>query len=239
MVYYARKTLNEAQRKYTTTEKELLAVVYALEKFRAYLVGSDIVIFTDHSALKYLLTKHNAKARIIRWVLLLQEFNLHIRDKKGVENVVVDHLSRLTIAHNTHNPPINDEFPEESLLLVENAPWYAHIANFLATGELPTDWKAQDRKFFVAKIHSYYWEEPFLYKYCADQIIRRCVHEGEQQGILSHCHENACGGHFASQKTAMKVLQSGFYWPSLFKDAHTYAGSAKNSKDWGKSLVVT
>ena len=71
MVYYARKTLNEAQRNYTTTEKELLAVVYALDKFRAYLVGSDIIIFTDHSALKYLLTKKNAKARLIRWVLLL------------------------------------------------------------------------------------------------------------------------------------------------------------------------
>ena len=98
MVYYASKTLNEAQRNYTTTEKELLAVVYALEKFRAYLVGSDIVIFTDHSALKYLLTQQNAKARLIRWVLLLQEFNLQIKDKKGEENVVADHLSRLTIA---------------------------------------------------------------------------------------------------------------------------------------------
>ena len=142
VVYCARKTLNEAHRNYTTTEKELLAVIYALDKFRAYLVGSDIVIFTDHSALKYLLTKQNAKARLIRWVILLQEFNLQIREKKGVENVVADHLSRLTIAHNTHNPPINDEFPEESLLLVENAPWYAHIANFLAIGELPVDWKA-------------------------------------------------------------------------------------------------
>ena len=130
VVYYASKTLNEAQRNYTTTEKELLAVVYALDKFRAYLVGSDIIIFTDHSALKYILTKQDAKARLIRWVLLLQEFNLQIKDKKGVENVVEDHLSRLTIAH---NPPINDEFPKESLLLVENAPWYAHIANFLAT----------------------------------------------------------------------------------------------------------
>ena len=196
-------------------------MVYALDKFRAYLVGSDIIIFTDHSALKYLLTKQNAKARLIRWVLLLQEFNMQIKDTKGVENVVADHLLRLTISHNTHNPPINDEFPEESLLLVEKPPWYAHIANFLVTRELPIDWKAQDRKLFFAKIHSYYWEEPFLYKYCADQIIRRCVPEGEQQGILSHCHENACGGHFASQKTAMKVLQSGFYWPSLFKDAHT------------------
>ena len=71
MVYYASKTLNEVQRNYTTIKKELLAVVYALEKFRAYLVGSFIVIFTDHSALKYLLTKHDAKARLIRWVLLL------------------------------------------------------------------------------------------------------------------------------------------------------------------------
>ena len=76
MVYYASKTLNEAQRNYTTTEKELLAVVYALDKFRAYLVGSDIIVFTDHSALKYLFTKQNAKARLIRWVFLLQEFNL-------------------------------------------------------------------------------------------------------------------------------------------------------------------
>ena len=139
VVYYASKTLNEAQRNYTTTEKELLAVVYALDKFRSYLVGSDIIIFTYHSALKYLLTKKNAKARLIRCVLLLQEFNLQIRDKKGVENVVANHLSRLIIAHNTHNPPINDEFPKESLLLVENTPWYAHIANYLATGELPAD----------------------------------------------------------------------------------------------------
>ena len=119
VVYYASKTLNEAQRNYTTIEKELLAMVYALDKFHTYLVGSDISIFTDHSALKYLLTKQDAKARLIRRVLLLQEFHLRIKDKKRVENVVADHLSKLTIAHNTHSPPINDEFLEESLLVVE------------------------------------------------------------------------------------------------------------------------
>ncbi|RVW79442.1 Retrovirus-related Pol polyprotein from transposon opus [Vitis vinifera] len=173
VIYYANKTLNEAKRNYTTTEKELLAMVFALDKFRAYLVGSSIIVFTDHSTLK---------------------------DKKGVENVVADHLSRLAITHNSHVLPINDDFPEESLMLLEKAPWYAHIANYLVTGEVPSEWKAQDRKHFFAKIHAYYWEEPFIFKYCADQIIRKCVPEEEQQGILSHCHENACGGHFASQK---------------------------------------
>ena len=111
---------------------------------------------------------------------------------------MADHLSRLTIEHNTHIPPINDEFPEASLLVVESAPWYSHIANFLATGEILVEWKAQDKKLFFTKIHSYYWEEPFLFKYCANRIIRRCVPEKEQQRILSHCHDSACGGHFAS-----------------------------------------
>ena len=201
VVYYARKTLNEAQRNYTTTEKELVAVVNALNKFQSYMIGSDIVIFTDYSTLKYLLTKQNSKARLIRWVLLLQEFNIQIRDKKGVENVVADHFSRLTIAHNTHNPPIFDEFPEESLLTVSVAPRYAHIANFLVTGELLVEWTAQDKRFFHARVHSYYWEEPYLFKYCADKIIQKCVPEEEHEGILSHCHDSACGGHFSSQKT--------------------------------------
>ena len=180
VVYYARKTLNEAYRNYTTTEKKLLVVVYALDKFRSYLVGSSIIIFIDHSTLKYLLTKQDAKARLIMWVLLLQEFNLQIKEKKGVQNLVADHLSRLTIAHDSHSPPINDEFLEESLLLVENAPLYAYIANYLVIGEVPVEWKAHDKKYFFTKIHSYYWEEPFLFKYCANQIIRRCVPEEEQ-----------------------------------------------------------
>ena len=96
VIYYARKTLNEAQKNYTTTEKELLAVVFALDKFRSYLVGSLVIIFTDYAALKYLFTKQNTKPCLFRWILLLQEFHIDKRDKKGVKNVVVDHLSSLT-----------------------------------------------------------------------------------------------------------------------------------------------
>ncbi|WKA13133.1 hypothetical protein VitviT2T_030464 [Vitis vinifera] len=171
VIYYVSKMLNEAQRNYTTTKKELLAIVFALDKFCAYLVGSFIVVFTDHSTLKYFLTKQDAKARLIRWILLLQEFNLQIKDNKGVENVAADHLSRIAIAHNSHSFPINDDFLEESLMLIEAAPWYSHIANYLVTREVPSGWKAQDKKRFFAKIHAYYWEESFLFKYCADQII--------------------------------------------------------------------
>ena len=97
--------------------------------------------------------------------------------------MVVDHLSRLAIAHNSHSLSINDDFPKESLMLIEVAPWYAHIPNYLVTREIPSEWKAQDKKHFFAKIHAYYWEEPFLCKYCANKIIKKCVLEEEQQWI--------------------------------------------------------
>nr|GEW24423.1 reverse transcriptase domain-containing protein [Tanacetum cinerariifolium] len=116
-IHYASKTMTEAQIHYTTTEKEILAVVYAFEKFRPYLVLSKSIIYTDHSALKYLLNKQDAKTRLLRWVLLLQEFDITILDKKGSENLAADHISRLENPHQgvLENKDINENFPLETL----------------------------------------------------------------------------------------------------------------------------
>ena len=97
VIYYDSRTLNDAQLNYTTTKKELLAIVFALDKFRSYLIGLPIVIFTDHVALKCLMTKQDAKQRLMWWILLLQEFDITIKYKKRVENVVADHLPRLVV----------------------------------------------------------------------------------------------------------------------------------------------
>ncbi|CAN6580929.1 unnamed protein product [Malus baccata var. baccata] len=135
-------------------------------------VDKIIEIFMDDFsvfALKYLLTKKEAKPRLIRWMLLLQEFDIEIRDKKGVENVVADHLSRMV---HEDASPISETFPDEQLMSI--------------------------------------------------QIVRRCVNESEFQSILTFCHSYACGGHFGTQRTALKVLECGFYWPTIFRDARTF-----------------
>ena len=234
VIYYASRTLNDAQLNYATTEKELLAIVFAFDKFRPYLIGNKVVVHTDHSAIKYLMTKKDAKPRLIRWVLLLQEFDVEIKDKKGTENLVAYHLSRLEGARD--DIPVNDEFPDEKLFTIEDkkaVPWFADYVNYLVAKVIPPEFNYQKKKRFFAHLKHYYWEEPILYRHCADQVIRRCVPEDEMHSILNHCHTLLCGGHFGGQRTAAKVLQSGFYWPSLFKDAHQFVSTCDKCQRMG------
>ncbi|KAI5317650.1 hypothetical protein L3X38_037357 [Prunus dulcis] len=171
VIYYASHTLNDAQFNYATTEKELLAVVFTLEKFRSYLVGAKIIVYTDHAALKYLLSKKDAKPRLIRWVLLLEEFDLE-----------ADHLSRLIIpaATEADSLPLSESFPNEQLFAVKiDTPWFADIVNYLAKGAVHPDFSYQQKKKFLFDVKHYFWDEPYLYNYCADHIIRRCIPEAE------------------------------------------------------------
>nr|GEZ09248.1 reverse transcriptase domain-containing protein [Tanacetum cinerariifolium] len=137
-IHYASKTMNQAETNYMTTEKEMLAVVYAFEKFRSYLIMNKSIVYTDHSALKYLFAKKDIKARLLRWILLLQEFYFKVIDTRGAENYAADHLSRLeNLYENTFDPKeINETFPLESLNKVAHkdpsTPWFADLANYHA-----------------------------------------------------------------------------------------------------------
>ena len=104
----------------------------------------------------------------------------------------------------------------------EPIPWFSDFVNYLVARVLTPEFSYQQKKRFFAQLKHYYWEEPILYKHYADQVIRRCVPEEEMKSILNHCHTLACGGHFGGNRTAAKVLQSRFYWPTLFKDAHQF-----------------
>ncbi|GKA39143.1 reverse transcriptase domain-containing protein [Tanacetum coccineum] len=174
-IHYASKTMTEAQIHYTTTEKEMLAVVYAFEKFRPYLVLSKSIVYTDHSALKYLLSKQDAKPRLLRWVLLLQEFDITIRDKKGTENLAVDHLSRLENPHKDEleNKDINENFPLETLGVISSrsTPWFSNYANFHAGNFIVKGMSSQQKKKFFKDVKHYFWDDPYLFRICADQII--------------------------------------------------------------------
>jgi hypothetical protein len=146
VIYFASKTLDGAQINYATTEKDFLAVIFACDKFRPYIVDSKVTVHSDHSAIKYLMRKKDAKPRLIRWVLLLQEFNFHIVDRKGEYNPVVDHLSKMESIPDDHIP-IDDSFCNEQLASINvTSPWFVDYANFIVAKVMPPHLNSKQRK---------------------------------------------------------------------------------------------
>ncbi|GJU15259.1 reverse transcriptase domain-containing protein [Tanacetum coccineum] len=184
---------------------------------------SKTVVYTDHSDLKYLFSKQNAKPRLIRWVLLLQEFTIEIKDKKGTENLAADHPSRLENPNleTLNEEAIRDSFPDEYLMAVQvrETTEYDDYANFLVSKIIPHGLTYHLRKKFLSDVKHYIWDDPYLFKSCPNGIIRRCVFGKEMQEILEHCHTGPTGGHYGADITARKIFKSGFYWPTIFRDA--------------------
>nr|GEX59567.1 reverse transcriptase domain-containing protein [Tanacetum cinerariifolium] len=208
-IYYASKTMMDAQAHYTTTKKELLAMVYAFEKFWPYLVLSNIIVYTDHSALEYLPTKQDAKSILLRWILLLQEFDVIIRDKKGAENLAADHFDSSTL-------------------------WFADIANYHAGNFVVKGMSSQQKKKFIKDVKHYFWDDPYLFRICTDQVIRRCVHSQEAVDILTAFNNGPTGGHHGANYVAKKIIDSSFYWLMIYRDAHDMVKSCDSCQRQGK-----
>nr|GEV75878.1 reverse transcriptase domain-containing protein [Tanacetum cinerariifolium] len=191
----------------------MIAVVYAFEKFRPYLVLSKSIMDTNHPALNYLHKKQDDKLRLIWWVLLIQEFDIIIRDKKGTENLVADYLSRLENPHKDvlENKDINENFPLETLgkFFSESTPWFADFANYHAGNFIVKGMSFQQKKKLFKDVKHYFWDDPYLFKICADQIIRRCMHGQEANDILKACNEGPTGGHYGANFIAKKKLVYG------------------------------
>nr|GFA88909.1 reverse transcriptase domain-containing protein [Tanacetum cinerariifolium] len=244
-IHYASKTMNDAESNYTTTKKEMLAVVYAFEKFRSYLIMNKSIVHTDHSARKYLFVKKDAKARLLRWVLLLQEFDFKVLDTKGVENLVADHLSRLENPYENVLDPkgINETFPLETLSMVtfrgdSSAPWFADFANYHAGNFIIKGMTSQQKNKFFKDVNHYLWDDPFLFKICADQVIRRCVHGKEALDILEACHNGPTGGHHGANLTAKKIFDSDFFWHTIYKDAHEFVKNCPFPSSRGNKYIL-
>ncbi|GJS89681.1 reverse transcriptase domain-containing protein [Tanacetum coccineum] len=219
-IHYASKTMNEAESHYTTTEKEMLAVVYAFEKFRSYLILNKSIVYTDHSALKYLFAK-----------------------KIPRRDCSADHLSRLENPYENVLDPkeVNEKFPLETLNMVtfrgdSSTPWFADYANYHAGNFIVKGMSSQQKNKFFKDVKHYFWDDPFLFKICADQVIRRYVHGKEALDILEACHNGPTGGHHGANLTAKKVFDAGFFWPTIYKDAHELVKNCDSCQRQGKIL---
>ncbi|GJW23357.1 reverse transcriptase domain-containing protein [Tanacetum coccineum] len=172
-----------------------------------------------------------------------EDTNLALNEKSpfhGAENLAADHLSRLENPHENELDPkeINEKFPLETLssiaVLDASTPWFADIANYHAGNFVIKGMSTQQKRKFFKDVKHYFWEDPFLFKICADQVIRRCVFGKEAHDILMACHDGPTGGHHGANYTARKVFDSGFFWPTIYKDAHELVKNCNSCQRQGK-----
>nr|GEX04465.1 reverse transcriptase domain-containing protein [Tanacetum cinerariifolium] len=225
-IHYASKTMTEAESNCNTTKKEMLAVVYAFEKFRSYLIMNKSIVYMNHFVLRYLFAKKYSKARLLRWVLLLQEFTFKVINTKGAMNLTADHLSQLENPHQNvlDSKEINESFSLKTLNMVSSrgnssTSWCVDFANYHAGNFAVKGMSSQQKNKFFKDVKHYLWDDPYLFKICADKVIRRCVHGQEAIDILKACHYGPTGGHHGPNYTAKKVFDSGFYWLTIYRDA--------------------
>ncbi|GJU69055.1 reverse transcriptase domain-containing protein [Tanacetum coccineum] len=153
----------------------------------------------------------------------LPKFDIENKDTKGTKNVATDHLSRIENDKTSDDSKVDNNFSRETLMEINSRdePWFADFANYLVSDIIPKGMTYQQKDIFFSDLKHYFWEEPYLFKVCSEGMIRRCVSGPKTQTILDQCHHGPTDGHYGTNTTAKKVLDSGFYWPTIIKEAHT------------------
>ncbi|KAL3698608.1 hypothetical protein R1sor_012684 [Riccia sorocarpa] len=238
-IYYASRQLNEAEKNYTTTEREALGMVYSCKKFRTYLLGYPFVFHVDHSALQYLVKKSDLSGQIARWVLLLQEFDYTVQVRKGTSHANADYLSRLCTEDQTKE--IADDFPDEDLfqLTTSQSTRYYDEYHYLQTLQCPEGMGPEERAVFIHKMGPYELKKGILFKMGADEELRRCLESYETGGVIESLHSEASGGHYAMKNTVKKILLAGYWWPTMYKDTHEYIRRCDSCQRIGKPTATT
>ena len=222
-IYYASKSMSKTEKNYNTTEREALGIIYAVAKFRHYLLGNKFVLHVDHQALVYIVNKASIVGKMARWMLILQEFDFVIQHTPGKENAVADFLSRLEEPGTDQG--VADDLPDAALFNLTSTQeddWYEQIRNFIMDYSFPHQWSRDKKRRLALRSRDFTIIAGQLYKRGIDQICRRCVPEHEKNGILMEAHQGIAGGHQAAEITKRKVLQAGLWWPTLSKDAYFF-----------------
>ncbi|GJZ82737.1 reverse transcriptase domain-containing protein [Tanacetum coccineum] len=229
--------------------RSFLDCINAFETLKKKLTEAPILVVPDWNlpfelmcdasdfAIGAVLGQH-AKPRVASMGLLIQSSISPFLTKKGSENLAADHLSRLENPHKDvlENKDINEHFPLETLGVISNGstPWFADFANYHAGNFIIKGMSTQQKRKFFKDVKHYFWDDPYLFRICADQIIRRCVSGHEALEILKACHEGPTGGHHSANLTARKVFDAGFFWPTIYRDAHSMIKSCDTCQRQGK-----
>ena len=232
-----------AEKKYTTTEREALAVIYACKKFQHYLLGYRIVFHTDHDSLKYLVNKPDLSGRIARWILLLQEFNYEVVVKAGKANANANYFSRQrgTEAVEDIQARFPDEFSDEPdrkdapvlHISSEEKSEYSEIVSYLVNRTYPTGLSREEKSVFQNKVAPYTIIQGILFRIGANEQLKRCLEKQERKKVMRALHSGPSGGHFAAATTANRIRSAGYWWPYLVRDLRAYVGSCDQCQRTG------
>lgn len=203
-IAYISRKLSERETRYSTSERELLSVIYAVEQFRPYVEGCHFKIITDHSALQWLYKTKDPHGRLARWAMRLQPFDYEIIYRKGKENLVPDALSRALQPEEIETLDITSEDKDS---------WYKDIEEAVKQGEASKDWSLNQGILWKYLKLQQFPKESDSWKMVIPETLRTRV--------LKECHDDQVSGHFGIKKTVLRVRQR-YFWPTLIKDVKNY-----------------